>query len=210
LIQAFGKFYASAGYSVLLKEWGIGEENALSIRYCTKKQRPITSFSMSRPAEAAELDLDRRYKMEQFQLSLANLYRKLQHAKRESKDLYEGHSGVYFQFWKDSPQYADLPSHHRDVFDQLFVVAAHVLYNILDDPERLKRAQSIAHKIPVSFLVTSLYFINPYLETNQALPLLTKYFGYSFGNHLKECIPFVNVLLGPYAGMADPETKWKR
>jgi hypothetical protein len=131
LTQAFGKFYTSVGYSVLLKEWGVGEANALSMRYCIRKKRPITSFSMSRPAESIELDLDRRHKLEQLQLALANLYQKLQHAKKESSHLYNGNNGVYFQFWKDSTEYSSLPSHHRDVFDQLFVVAAHIIYNIL-------------------------------------------------------------------------------
>jgi hypothetical protein len=147
---------------MLLKEWGLSDQDVLWMRHSIIKDKPTTSFTLTKSIKEPVIDQGRLNKILEFRMAQSTFYHSLQAMKLESLDLYEkGETHIWFKIWRNYPEKQKLPETHCKMFDDLFVVVAHFVLNILDDPERLRRARSISHKIPVSFLVTSLYFINP-------------------------------------------------
>ncbi|KAJ3340627.1 hypothetical protein HDU91_000826, partial [Kappamyces sp. JEL0680] len=70
-----------------------------------------------------------------------------------------------------APTYDKLDPLHRKTLYQACVVIATILEAVFSDPERFRRMEAIHRKIPQSFLVTSLYIINPAPFIAKILPM---------------------------------------
>ena len=170
---SFSKFYASLVAGVVLEEWsGLEIFDSIYTRYCYHKPLNRSSFSLSKQTVPKEFkDEFRVAKIRSLRESSRTLFksiRALQDVKLEKRQIIETYWHCTF---KECPKFAQLPREDRDAFDALFQVMAHIICSIFENPVALERAKSLVRKIPITFITTSLYFINPAPFISQALRL---------------------------------------
>ncbi|KAK6094862.1 hypothetical protein MT418_005132 [Batrachochytrium dendrobatidis] len=68
---------------------------------------------------------------------------------------------IYWQQIAHSPSYHDLPSAYVNLMNLVPMLIAYILDNILDHMGRLRKICLIVSKLPVSFIIISLRFVNP-------------------------------------------------
>jgi hypothetical protein len=124
------KFYASVGYGILLDEWGFAESNTLWRRYCSKRNRERTSFTLTRDLEPLEMDNARILKMESLRAEFSQLYKATQKVKLYSKELYQSQkSGAFYLFWKDKAKMET--DAHCELLRQMARTSSHVVVHVL-------------------------------------------------------------------------------
>ena len=168
----FTKFYASLVYGILLEDWsGLIVHQSLWIRNCTLLKSK-SSFSLSKiPMLNPGLDSLRLDKITKFRDAIRCVFKKLK-ALQDSKISKGETIERYWQTtFKVAPTFNQLPKEDLEAFEAIFNLVGHVVMSVFDNPVFLGRAKSLLRKIPITFITTSLYFINPAPFINQALKL---------------------------------------
>ena len=173
---AFSKFYATIVAGILLEEWSpSGLDAGLYKRNCRVRERLKGSFSLSRSqdgtASVTFMDLERVQKICGLREAGRTLFRKLKCLQDIKISKKQEITRYWHHAFSAASTFDELLDEDKEAFNALFHVIAHVVFSVFDNPTTLERAKSLLRKVPISFITTSLYFMNPSRFLGQALRL---------------------------------------
>ena len=170
---SFSKFYATIVAGILLEEWSpSGLDAGLYKRNCRVRERLKSSFSLSRSQDdSAFVDLERVQKICGLREAGRTLFRKIKSLQDIKISKKQDIKTYWHHTFSAASTFDELLDEDKEAFNALFHVIAHVVFSIFDNPTTLERAKSLLRKEPISFITTSLYFMNPSRFLGQALRL---------------------------------------
>jgi hypothetical protein len=181
-LLSFACYYSSLVYRIGHEELNNSIENDHSndpLFWARYSRLGIQSLAFNMKRKTLKLQQGIDVKKNQSTVLFMNAVRNIVRAAQKSrvtieamKDCREGEE-LWWQSFRAAPKYKDLHPAHSKTLSQACSFLATCLETVFSDSERFRRIEAIHKKIPQSFLITSLYIINPAPFIQKILPMFT-------------------------------------